>query len=52
MTWQSGAPFSILSGYGTLNRAARSYYNTADTTLGRRAARQIVKYQMTGNGRW
>ena len=33
MTWQSGAPFSILSGRGTLNREARSYYNTADTSL-------------------
>ena len=32
-TWQSGAPFSILSGEGTLNRAARSLlFNTAYTT--------------------
>ena len=31
MVWQSGAPFSILSGRGTLNREARSYYNTANT---------------------
>jgi len=33
MGWQSGAPFSILSGLGTLNRAARSSgTNTASTT--------------------
>jgi hypothetical protein len=32
-TWQSGAPFSILSGLGTLNRSARSTLtNTAYTT--------------------
>jgi|SRR5271157_1960431 len=48
--WQSGAPFSILSSWGTLNRAARSYYNTADTTLGGAALFNIVKFQMTGNG--
>lgn len=48
--WQSGAPFSILSSYGTLNRAARSYYNTADTTLGGAALFNIVNFQMTGNG--
>ena len=50
MVWQSGAPFSILSSYGTLNRVARSYYNTADTTLGGGALKNIVHFQMTGNG--
>jgi hypothetical protein len=50
MLWQSGAPFSILSSYGTLNRVARSYYNTADTTLGGAALQKIVHFQMTGNG--
>ena len=50
MTWQSGAPFSILSGYGTFNRAGRSYYNTAATTLQGSALFNVVKYQMTGNG--
>ena len=48
--WQSGAPFSILSSYATLNRAARSYYNGADTTIGGDALKQIVHFQMTGNG--
>ena len=50
MVWQSGAPFSILSSYATLNRAARSYYNGADTTVGGAALKQIVHFQMTGNG--
>jgi hypothetical protein len=50
MVWQSGAPFSILSGRGTLNREARSYYNTADTALTGPQLAGIVKYQMTGNG--
>ena len=50
LTWQSGAPFSILSGRGTLNREARSYYNTADTTLTKSQLDNVVKFQMTGNG--
>jgi len=52
MSWQSGAPFSILSGYGTFNRAdgSRSYYNTADTALTWPQLNNIVTYQMTGNG--
>jgi hypothetical protein len=50
MTWQSGAPFSVLSGRGTLNRESRSYYNTADTSLNKGQLDQIVKFTMTGNG--
>ncbi len=52
MSWQSGAPFSILSGRGTLNRASnfRSYYNTADTALSGAQLNSIVSFQMTGNG--
>ncbi|SPE38078.1 TonB-dependent receptor, plug [Candidatus Sulfopaludibacter sp. SbA6] len=50
MVWQSGAPFSILSGRGTLNREARSYYNTADTSLTMSQLDNVVKFQMTGNG--
>ena len=51
-TWQSGAPFSILSGYGTLNRADgfRSYYNTANTSLTMPQLGNTVRFQMTGNG--
>jgi hypothetical protein len=50
LTWQSGAPFSILSGRGTLNRESRSYYNTADTSLTKSQLDNVVKFQMTGNG--
>jgi len=52
MGWQSGAPFSILSGYGTLNRASgsRSYYNTADTALTLSQLNRLVNFQMTGSG--
>ena len=50
--WQSGAPFSILSGLGTLNRSDgnRSYFSTATTLLNGDQLNQIVKFQMTGNG--
>jgi hypothetical protein len=50
--FQSGAPFSILSGYGTLNRADgyRSYYNTANTSLTMPQLASVVRYEMTGNG--
>jgi hypothetical protein len=50
MVWQSGAPFTILSGRGTLNREARSYYNTAVTSLTMSQLSTIVKFRMTGNG--
>jgi hypothetical protein len=50
LTWQSGAPFSILSGRGTNNRVSRSYYNTATTSLTGGQLGSVVKYQMTGNG--
>jgi hypothetical protein len=52
MTWQSGAPFSILSGLGTLNRSSggRSYYNTANATVGGSQLANVVKFQMTPNG--
>ncbi|MDZ4797898.1 MAG: TonB-dependent receptor [Bryobacteraceae bacterium] len=49
-TWQTGSPFSILSGRGTLNRAARSASNTASTSLTGDQLDEIVKFQMTGNG--
>jgi hypothetical protein len=52
LTYQSGAPFSILSGLGTLNRASsgRSRYNTATSVLGGDALDNIVQFQMTDNG--
>jgi hypothetical protein len=49
-TWQSGAPFSILSGEGTLNRSARSLpSNTAYTTsTPQQIAGQLGTYQSNG----
>ena len=35
VNWQSGAPLSVLSGRGTVNRTARSFQNTATTSLTR-----------------
>ena len=48
--WQSGAPFSVLSGRGTINRVSRSYYNTATTALTKSTLDSIVAFRMTGNG--
>jgi len=52
LTYQSGAPFSILSGLGTFNRASfgRSRYNTATSILSGSALDDVVQFQMTGNG--
>ena len=52
MTWQSGSPFSILSGFGTLNRVSggRSYYNSANAIAGGSQLGNIVKFRMTPNG--
>jgi hypothetical protein len=52
LTWQSGAPISIISGWGTLNRAdgTRSIGNTANTLLSADQLNDVVKFQMTGDG--
>ncbi|MCL4402094.1 MAG: TonB-dependent receptor [Acidobacteria bacterium] len=52
LTWQSGAPFSIISGRGTLNRSTgtRSANNTADTTLTKAQLDQVLQFRMTGTG--
>lgn len=52
LTYQSGAPFSILSARGTFNRASsgRSRYNTAVAPLTADQLSQIVQFQMTGKG--
>jgi len=50
LVWQSGAPFSINSARGTLNREARSYYNDANTLLTGSQLANVVKFQMTGKG--
>ncbi len=50
LVWQSGAPFSILSGRGTLNRRGRSGPNTASTSLTKRQLDHIVRFRMTDDG--
>ncbi len=50
VTWQSGAPFSILSGRGTLNRAGRSGQNTATTSYTKDELKPIVLFHMTDDG--
>jgi len=50
VTIQSGAPVSILSERGTLNRSARSGENTVDTTDTQGQLDSISGLFMTGNG--
>jgi len=50
MTYRSGAPFSILSGRGTFNRTARSFGNTAVTTLNKDQIEDLFEVRMTGDG--
>jgi hypothetical protein len=51
LLYESGNPFSIISGRGTLNRGSRSSTtNTADATVGGSALSNIVGFYMTGNG--
>ena len=50
LKYQSGAPLSILSGRGTLNRTARSFKNTAMTSLTKKELDQIIGFRMTGDG--
>lgn len=49
-TAQTGTPFSILSARGTLNRSARSTYNTVNTTLTGSQLQDLFQLRMTGNG--
>lgn len=49
-TAQSGSPFSILSARGTLNRNARSTYNTVNTTLTGNQLNDLFQLHMTGTG--
>jgi hypothetical protein len=50
LTWQSGAPLTIASGRGTLNRTARSGQNTAVSSLTRDQLDETVGFRMTGDG--
>jgi hypothetical protein len=51
VTWQSGAPFSILSLRGTLNRSGnRSAQNTASSNLRKDQLEKIIGFYMTDDG--
>ena len=51
LTWQSGSVFSIYDGArGTLNRSARSTYNTADALVGGSALYNNIAFRMTPTG--
>jgi hypothetical protein len=49
-TLQTGTPFSVLSVRGTLNRAARSTWNTVNTTLSGSQLKDLFQLRMTGTG--
>ncbi|HTM52218.1 MAG TPA: TonB-dependent receptor, partial [Bryobacteraceae bacterium] len=50
LIWQSGSPFSIISGRGTYNRSARSFANTAITPLSKSQLDNVIGFRMTGDG--
>jgi hypothetical protein len=50
MLWQSGNPFSILSGRGTLTPLYRSAGNTAASTLTKSELDELLQLRMTPNG--
>lgn len=50
VSWQSGAPLSLLSGRATINRRSRSVQNTAVTSLTKPELDDIVRFRMTGDG--
>ena len=50
VSWQGGAPLSLLSGRGTINRRSRSTENTAMTSLTKPELDDIVRFRMTGDG--
>ncbi len=49
-TWQTGSPFSVLSGRGTLNRGARSGNNTATALVNAEELKKLFQVRMTGVG--
>ena len=50
VSYQSGTPFSVLSGRATFNRGARSGNNTAITPLNKAELDQLFQFRMTGDG--
>jgi hypothetical protein len=49
-SWQSGAPLSVISGRGTVNRPGRSVQNTASTTLTKSELEDVLRFRMTDDG--
>jgi hypothetical protein len=47
---QSGTPFGVYSGRGTVNRSGRSGNNTVNTLLNKGQLDQIFQFRMTGTG--
>src|SRR5262249_53454822 len=50
MSWESGAPFSILSSRGTLLRSFRSSQNTAVSILNKDELDDLLRFRMTPSG--
>jgi hypothetical protein len=50
LTWQSGNPYSILSGRGTVNRESRSSGETAFTMLNKTELDDLLQFRQTGTG--
>jgi Carboxypeptidase regulatory-like domain len=50
LTWQSGSPFSILSGRGTLLRDFRSARNTAIAIVDKSELDNLLAFRQTGGG--
>lgn len=50
VTRQSGSPFGVYSGRGTLNRSGRSGNNTANTALNKAQLDQLFQVRQTGGG--
>lgn len=50
VVWQTGSPFSITSGRGTLNRGGRSANNTANTSLTNDQIKDLLGVQFTDRG--
>lgn len=50
INWQSGAPFSILSGRGTYNRVGRSGLNGATASISNEAIKDLFGIFRTSNG--
>lgn len=50
ITYQTGNPFTIFSGRGTLNRTARSINNTADSSLTLDQIKDLLGVRKTPNG--